>query len=311
MKQTEFSEATRTASAAVNVGGPPTVSAPNLPPSSLLRSVRALYGLSLRQHQHGKRWLMVAILLSVPALLAGVLRLTSASVPREMLEFFLAFMFMPQALVPLTALIYASGVIQDEQEDQTLTYLLTRPVPKWLIYMTKLAAAITVMVILLVLADILTYGAIYIGAGHGAVAAARCAKACVLTALAATVYGCLFGLIGMVTRRVLVVGLIYIALVEGLLANLPFSIRLLTVIYYTRLIAYRWLAFIVPTSHGTSQNLAADNWKLALNSHGELMGYPQSVTCILVLLAGGVVCTLLAAWLCNLREFYVKTPEKM
>ena len=44
-----------------------------------------------------------------------------------MLEFLLAFMFIPQLLLPLVALLYASGMIQDEQEEQTITYLLDPP----------------------------------------------------------------------------------------------------------------------------------------------------------------------------------------
>ncbi len=44
----------------------------------------------------------------------------------------------PQALVPITALVFASGMISDEVEEQTLTYLLIRPVPKSVIYLVKL-----------------------------------------------------------------------------------------------------------------------------------------------------------------------------
>ena len=50
------------------------------------------------------------------------------------------FMLMPHTLVPLTALLYATGMIHDEIEEQTLTYLLVRPLPKWGIYLTKLLA---------------------------------------------------------------------------------------------------------------------------------------------------------------------------
>lgn len=41
-------------------------------------------------------------------------------------------------------------------------------------------------------------------------------------------------------------GILYAAIFEGLLANLPLSIRLIKVIYYTRIIAYRALPFLVP-----------------------------------------------------------------
>ena len=72
------------------------------------------------------------------------------NVPPEALEFMLVMMFMPQALLPLVALLYASGIIQDEQEEQTITYLLMRPIPKWAIYTVKLLAAMTTTAVLVV-----------------------------------------------------------------------------------------------------------------------------------------------------------------
>jgi hypothetical protein len=47
----------------------------------------------------------------------------------------------------------------------------------------------------------------------------------------------------LLTRRALVMGILYMAFFEGLLANIPMGVRLVTVIYYTRLIAYRSMAF--------------------------------------------------------------------
>src|SRR5260370_24980906 len=90
----------------------------------------ALYTLTLRQHLHGKRWLVLGALFLTPALLAGLVRATAPDAPAVELEFVFAFMFIPQALLPLVALLYASGIIRDEQEEQTFTYLLIRPIPK-------------------------------------------------------------------------------------------------------------------------------------------------------------------------------------
>ena len=52
----------------------------------------------------------------------------------------------------------------------------------------------------------------------------------------------------LLTKHALIVGLLYAAVFEGLLANLPFSVRLVTVIYYTRMIAYRTMGFLSPRS---------------------------------------------------------------
>jgi ABC-2 type transport system permease protein len=285
--------------------------APRQGAAAAMRSLWTLYTLSLRQHRHGKRWIIMALLLLLPALLALLVRWTDPSVPGRVLEFNLAFMFIPQGLLPLVALVYASGMIHDEQEEQTITYLLLRPISKTALYAAKLLATLSVAVLLVILSTALTYGAIYIG-GPGAAGmeiVMRCLTACCIHCLAVTAYCCLFGLLGLLTRRVLIAGIIYIALVEGLLANIPFAIRLITVIYYTRLIAYRFLSFIVPAGYST-QNLAADTWQFNTVNDPTLQNYPHTWACVTILFTGSAVCTVLAALLCRQREFYVKTPEK-
>ena len=163
-----------------------------------------------------------------------------------MLEFLLVLMFIPQALLPLVALLYASGIIQDEQEEQTITYLLVRPIPKWAIYTVKMLATMTTTVVLVAVFTLLTYVAIYVGADVPVrEVAVSLLKAAAIHSLAIIAYCSLFGLMSLLTKRTLVVGILYTAIVEGLLANLPFGIRLVTVIYYTRLIAYRTMDFVV------------------------------------------------------------------
>jgi ABC-2 type transport system permease protein len=166
----------------------------------------------------------------------------------------------------------------------------------------------TTAVLLAVVLTVLTYSAIYIRAGvPTADVAARCGKAASVHVLAIIAYCSLFGLISMLTKRALVVGIIYTAVVEGVLAILPFSIRLATVIYYTRLIAYRMLDFQVSNSKGMD-NLAADVWQFDVQSDPQLLLHPSSTTCLIVLLTASLVCAILAAWLCSQREFRVKVP---
>jgi ABC-2 type transport system permease protein len=267
--------------------------------------------LALRQHLYGKRWLVMALLFLIPAGLAVLVRVTAPDAPPVLLEFMLVMMFIPQALLPIAALLYASGIVQDEQEEQTITYLLIRPIPKWALYAIKLLATITTSVLLTLLFTALTYAAIYIGAESGGEnIALRYFKAASIHSLAVVAYCCLFGLISLLTKRILVVGVVYIVAVEGLLANLPFGIRLVTVIYYTRLIAYRALDFILVNPAGRAENMAAEAWQLDLVRDPQLLEHPDASTCVTVLLVANLVCTVLAAWLCNQREFHVKTPEK-
>jgi ABC-2 type transport system permease protein len=278
---------------------------------SVISTYWTLYLLSLRQHLYGKRWLVMALLFLVPAGLAVLVRITAPDAPSVLLEFMLVMMFIPQALLPIVALLYASGIVQDEQEEQTITYLLIRPIPKWALYTIKLLATITTAVLLTLLFTALTYAAIYVGAdANGENIALRYLKTASIHSLAVTSYCSLFGLISLLTRRILVVGVVYTVAVEGVLANLPFGIRLVTVIYYTRLIAYRSLEFILVGPSGRAENMAAEAWQFDLARDPELLEHPQSSTCLTVLLVGSLLSAILAAWLCNQREFHVKTPEK-
>ena len=112
--------------------------------SAQLSALSALLTLTVRQHTHGRRILVLGLLYLLPCVLALVLRNLSRPAPADALEFALAFMLLPHGLAPLTALLYAAGVVSDEVEEQTLTYLLLRSVPRWAVYLTKLAATLCV-----------------------------------------------------------------------------------------------------------------------------------------------------------------------
>jgi ABC-2 type transport system permease protein len=270
-----------------------------------------LYVLSLRQHLHGKRWIALAVLFLLPAGMAIVIRESWAQVPPLLLDFTLDWILVPQAILPLIALLYASGIIQDEQEDQTITYLLIRPLPKWLLYVVKMLATWTTTVVLVVVLTLLTYLAIYFRSDLDFnYVASRFVKTAAIHSLAVIAYSSIFGLVGVLTRPSLVVGVVYTVLIEGVLANLPLSLRMGTVVYYSRIIAYRAMDFVVHTPSGGDDDVAATVWFLDTSRDPKLVEHPQLWTCVLVLVVASIVCTVVAASLCSQREFHVKTPEK-
>jgi ABC-2 type transport system permease protein len=277
---------------------------------SRIASLWTLYVLTLRQHLRGKRWLVMGALLLLPVGLAILVRAVAPNFPLRGAEFMLEFFLVPQAVLPIVALVYASGIIRDEQEEQTITYLLVRPIAKWSIYIIKLLATMTTAVGLTVACTVLAFVAIYAGGGPQAEGAvSRCLTAVSIHALAVISYCSLFGLFSLVTRRVLLIGVIYTAIVEGVLANFPFGIRLLAVIYYARILAYRSLSFLVTAPNGRQEDAAAEFWQLNVQADPTLLEHPQQSTCLAVLAIGSLLCTVLAAWLCSRREFHVKTPE--
>jgi ABC-2 type transport system permease protein len=273
-----------------------------------LSGLWTLYALTLRQHMHGKRWIVMLILFALPAGFADIVRLTNHRVPSIGIEFMFVFMLIPHGIIPLTALIYSTGIINDEQEEQTITYLLIRPLPKWAIYVVKLLATLTTTVVLTWLVTVVTYGAIYLGADSTVPDVwLRCLKAAGILSLAVVAYCCLFGLMSLMTKRVLLAGIVYALGVEFVVASLPVGIRLIALNYYIRLIAYRSLDFVY-SEYGRAENIAANAWHF--RDDPNLIHHPTMQTCFIVLLSACVVFTALAAFICTRREFHVKTPEK-
>jgi ABC-2 type transport system permease protein len=254
----------------------------------------ALFWLTLRQQARGRRLIVLAVMFALPAALAVLLRSLSDGVTSGMLEAQLIFGVIPQALAPLAALLYATGVIQDEIEEQTLTYLLIRPLPRAALYVTKLLAAMLTTSLLAAAGTTVVYIAVYWGKPElwGEVLPVWAGKAAALFALAQVAYCAIFSFISLLTRRSLLAGIAYIVVIEGLLANWPFILRELTVMYYFRVLVLR--ALNPPHTEG---------WGI------DLADAPRMITCMLILLGTGVVLTVLGGLTFARREFGVKTPE--
>lgn len=263
-----------------------------------LSAAAALFALTVRQHTHGRRLLILGALYLLPCLLAVILRLLPSPAPTDALEFALVFTLVPHALAPLTALLYAAGVVADEVEEQTLTYLLLRAVPKWMLYLTKLLATLCVTCLLVAGSVVGLYLSIYAGSPDFGPAALRCVQAIGVMALAQVGYCALFGLIGLLTRRSLIVGIGYIVLVEGVLANLNFVGRAVTLVYYTRALTLRGM------------DLPAEQLRRCQEGWGmtDPTKLPTALTCIATVLAFGLVVSPLSALLFARSEYRVKTP---
>jgi ABC-2 type transport system permease protein len=267
--------------------------------SQELSALAALFALAIRQHTHGRRLLVLGALFLLPCVLAVVLRNLPRPAPAEALEFALVFSLLPHGLAPLTALLYAAGVISDEVEDQTLTYLLLRSIPRWALYVTKLLATLVVTIGLVAVGVLALYAAIYLGTpGFFSDVLPRAGRAIAVMALAQVGYCALFGFLGLLTRRSLIAGIGFIVAVEGVLANLDFVGRTLTVVYYVRTLTIRWGN--LPTE--LSSRLQ-ESWGMT-----ELEKLPTSGQCVLVLLGVSALLIALSALLFARSEYRVKTP---
>jgi ABC-2 type transport system permease protein len=250
--------------------------------------------LTLRQHLHGRRILILSLLFLLPSVLAAVVRFAPHPPPPEGAEFWLVFGLIPHALATLTALLYSAGIIQDEVEEQTLTYLLARPLPRWALYVTKLFVTFLVTVGITTIFTTLALIVIYWNTPElwGDVLPGRALKIAALLALAQAGYCAGFGVLGLWTRWSLFVGLGYIVAFEGLLATFDSVARRLTVMFYFRVLSARWLE--LPD---------AKVWSIDLDTA------PSASMCVVTVLGISALLVVLGAAMMIGKEFRMKTPE--
>jgi ABC-2 type transport system permease protein len=258
-------------------------------PVALLTVVR----ITVARQNRGLRLLVLAALFALPIVFAVLIRRYQTPYRPASVEGSLIFGLIFPALVPLTALLLASGMVQDDVEEQTLTYLLIRPIPRWAIYLAKLAGTVLVSWARSAIFTIGTLVAVYWGQERlmGEVLRNRSLIVAALLGLALSTYSAIFGAMSLWVRRTLVVGAIYIVGFEMIFGSIDFVIRELTVIYYVRVLAVRWL------------DLSGADWSI------DPATAVSASTCVIVLLGITFVFSALGAITFSTLEFRVKTPE--
>jgi ABC-2 type transport system permease protein len=135
-------------------------------------------------------------------------------------------------LTPLLTLIYATSAFADEREDRTLVYLLTRPLGRWRIYLAK-AAGVTPVVLAVVIGSL---GLVCLVAGEpGRAVFTRFLPG---VALGSVAYTSVFLLFGAIAPRPLIMSVVYAFLVEGLVVNMPGTLKRIAISYHTRCLLY-------------------------------------------------------------------------
>jgi len=138
-------------------------------------------------------------------------------------------------LLPVITLIVGTGVLGSEVDDGTIVHILTKPLPRRDIILAKLGVAVLVSTVTtavpLFIAGWLASGW-KLGAG---LAVAAAVGTCAYTAF--------FLLLSLLTRRPVLLGLVYILIWEGLLGRFVTGTRVLSIDQYVLTIADR----IAPT----------------------------------------------------------------
>ena len=140
--------------------------------------------------------------------------------------------FFVRFAVPVLAVFYGTALIADEVEDKTITYLLTRPVPRASVLLGKYFAYLVCTVAVVLPAVVLMWLLVVPIRGSLAPTFPDLAADLGILVLGLTAYGAVFALVGATVRRPLVFGLLFVFGWETLAMALPGYLRQLTVAYY-------------------------------------------------------------------------------
>jgi len=135
-------------------------------------------------------------------------------------------------VLPLFTLAYASAAIGAEREARSLIWLMTRPLPRWAIYLAKFLGTLPWCLAF----GLGGFAALCLSGGeYGRWALAMYWPAAVAATIA---FSAVFHLVGAVFSRPIVVGVVYVFFFEFLVALLPGSLKLLSLTFYARSLMY-------------------------------------------------------------------------
>ena len=230
----------------------------------LLGSTRRVFELAVGQMLWARRTALLALAAAAPVLLALVTRLTLSSgsavvqingrqIGSEAVFSTAITALYLRFIVPAIGVFYGTSLIADEVEDRTITYLFVRPIPRgaivlgkylaYLLYVTSvvLPSAAVVFMVMVPLQDMAPqFGTFVRNLG--------------VLALGLAAYGAVFLWAGVLFRRPLVGGLLFVFGWEQLAAVLPGYLGRFTIAHYlqadttsvaallTTTIAALWLA---------------------------------------------------------------------
>ena len=170
--------------------------------------------LTLRTLLGRRRALLLLVLPGVLVALAVVLRLTVGADSRTEVAVGLLGTFALATVIPLLALIAGTGALGGEIDDGSIVYLLSKPVSRHVIVVTKLLVAVGVTTVFGAV-PVLVAGWILVG-GREDLAVAFGAGALA----AGTAYCALFLLLSVLNRNAVVIGLIYTLVWETAIGGL-------------------------------------------------------------------------------------------
>jgi ABC-2 type transport system permease protein len=186
---------------------------------------RVIASITMRATMGRKRALLFAIPPAILLLVTALIKLGHPQDPSWPSQVLGIFGF--TVVLPLTALIIGTSVLGAEVDEGSIVHLLATPVPRSVVIWSKYVVAVLLTALFVAVPELLA-GLIATGG------ATKLAVGLFVGALAGSVmYNAIFVMVSVLTTRAIAVGLAYVLIWEGLLANFVSGARLLSVGQYS------------------------------------------------------------------------------
>lgn len=153
------------------------------------------------------------------------------------------FLIYPQVICLLLALLYGTSLLGHELGGRTLTYLFTRPLPRWKFVLGKYMGILAGLIVPTLLSLFASW--LLLGAPGGA---SMCLALMATTGLGLLAYNAVFVMFGfLIPRRAMVVALLYGVVFELVLSFVPALVNQITITYYLRSLFVGLLDLPVPS----------------------------------------------------------------
>lgn len=168
--------------------------------------------LTVRQLFTRKRLIAAALFAAAPLIVTLFFKATARhgdatglQFLRELYSGIVAFV-----LLPLAAVVFGTAAFGGEIDDGTIVYLLVKALPRWQLILSKYVVAVLATIVMMFVAILLPWLAL--GAPSDSLPLLKAFAAGV--AVGAVLYNALFVTLGLTSKRALVLGLLYVVVVE-------------------------------------------------------------------------------------------------
>jgi len=192
---------------------------------SFYAAARGLWTLTWRSKLTRKRIIpILASMLALPIFAASVIDIDARN-KDDFIEILINLYFF--VVIPISCLFHYGAMIRDELQDDTMTFLITRPVSRAKIFLLKYVT-LTLWVQMIALGNGLAFWAAGLWLEISDIF--PLIKQLIITqAIAVIAFGALASFIGMLTQKYLIAGIVYGFIVEFGIAQIPTNINILSI----------------------------------------------------------------------------------